>query len=228
MVNPLGQLSKMSIAAFSGPKMLPNEQIGRMEALINPENYTQEFKIEYNEEQGEGTSANAQNYQKTANEKMDFRFLFDRTGAFPDSLPKPDGVMGDINNFKDLTYKFLGEIHRPPYLILTWGTLVFPCVLESLSIEYKLFKSDGTPIRAEIKAGFNKFVDEELRANEEDKQSPDLTKVHTVKDGETLHWLAYKVYGDSKYYIDIARVNQLVNFQTLQEGQQIVFPPLEK
>lgn len=228
MVNPLGQHGKMRITSFNGPKMLPSEQIAEMEVLINPENYTQEFKIQYNDEQGEGTSANAQRYQKTDTEKMDFSFLFDRTGALPNSPMKADGVVEDIKRFKELTYDFLSDIHRPPYLILTWGTLIFPCILESISIEYKVIKTDGTPLRAILSASFNKFVDEELRTQEEDRQSPDLTKIHTVKDGETLDWLAYRIYGDPKYYLEVAKINQIVNLQALRPGQKIVFPPLEK
>lgn len=228
MVNPLGIHEKMRVTAFNGPQMLPTEQIGQIEVLINPEKYSQEFKIEYNEEQGEGTSSNDPKYQASPPQKMDFEFLLDSTGALPGSPMKPDGIMGEVKRFKQLTYDFLSEKHRPPYLTLTWGPLIFPCILESFSLDYKIFKSDGTPLRAILSASFNKFVDEDLRSKEEDKQSPDLTKVHTVKDGESLPWLSYKIYGDSKYYIDVAKVNQLINFQTLEPGQKIVFPPLEK
>lgn len=228
MINPIGLHTKMRITAFDSPEMVITSQIGEMEVLINPEGYSQEFKIQYITEQGDGKSASAPTYQKTDTEKMDFSFLFDRSGAFLDSPSIPNGVVGDIERFKALTYKFLGEIHRPPYLKLTWGTLIFPCILESLNIEYKVFKANGTPIRAVVSASFTKFVDEKLIAKEEDKQSPDLTKIHTVTDGETLDWLAYKMYGNSKYYLMVARINQLVNFQSLQAGQKIVFPPLEK
>jgi len=47
-----------------------------------------------------------------------------------------------------------------------------------------------------------------------------------VKSGETLPWLCYLVYGDSKYYLQIANVNNLTDFRNLQQGQQLFFPPI--
>ena len=40
--------------------------------------------------------------------------------------------------------------------------------------------------------------------------------------------MSKKIYGDSKYYLEVARVNQLTNFRKLTPGQELLFPPLEK
>ncbi|MCK5703624.1 MAG: LysM peptidoglycan-binding domain-containing protein, partial [Cyclobacteriaceae bacterium] len=59
-------------------------------------------------------------------------------------------------------------------------------------------------------------------------QSPDLTHFKIVKEGETLPLIAKKIYGDSKYYLEIARVNNINNFRRLKTGQQLVLPPIDK
>jgi nucleoid-associated protein YgaU len=48
-----------------------------------------------------------------------------------------------------------------------------------------------------------------------------------VKEGDTLPMLAYEVYGDSAYYLELARVNGLDDFRNLKAGDRIFFPPVE-
>jgi len=40
--------------------------------------------------------------------------------------------------------------------------------------------------------------------------------------------MSFKIYGDSKYYLEVARANKLINFRKLKIGQKIFFPPLQK
>lgn len=228
MVIPTGKLGKVRIISFRDPKMLPTHTIGVMETLINPEGYNREYAIEYNEDKSTGESGSQQRFVGVTDETMEFRFVFDRTGIFPNSPPLPVGVTADIELFKQLTYKFIGDEHRTPFVTLIWGTLVFPCVLKSMNINYKLFHSNGTPIRAEIMATFSKFVDSELQKLIENRLSPDLTHLYEVKAGDTLPLIAHRIYGNAKYYLSIARINQLINFKVLKPGQQLMLPPLEK
>lgn len=228
MIIPLGKLEKMRITSFSKPEMNATDKVDEFEVFINPENYSQEFKIEYNQEQGAGTSANTPRFTQMPPKEMSFDFLFDRTGALPDSPIHPKGVVDDIDKLKKMTYEFDGDIHRPPYLMITWGTLEFRCVLLSLQIQYKLFRPDGTPTRAMVKGTFKEFKDEELREREENTNSPDLTHIRVVKSGDTLTLMTYRIYGDSKYYMEVARINNLTSIQRIEPGQELIFPPLEK
>jgi hypothetical protein len=228
MLIPFGKLEKMKIVSFSAPEMAETDRVDEFEAFINPEGYEQEYKIEYNQEQGDGTSPGALKFTRMPPQEMSFDFLFDRTGALPDSPPLPKGVVTDVNHLKKMTYDFNGDIHRPPFLKITWGELSFRCVLLSLKIQYKLFRPDGTPIRAVVTGTFKQFTDEQLRTLEENTSSPDLTHIRVVKAGDTLPLMAYCIYGDSKYYTDVARINRLTSFRQLTPGQELVFPPLEK
>jgi len=50
--------------------------------------------------------------------------------------------------------------------------------------------------------------------------------IHIVKDGETLPDICQKIYGDSNYYIQIAKYNNLKKFRNLKDGDQLIFPPI--
>src|SRR5699024_10761068 len=102
----------------------------------------------------------------------------------------------------------------------------FKCVLKSASVKYTLFSSDGRPIRAKISATFEGFIEDELRVAKDSDTSPDLTHRRTVQEGDRLPLMCYQIYGDSKYYLQVAAVNDLTNFRNLEPGVQIYFPPL--
>ena len=95
-------------------------------------------------------------------------------------------------------------------------------------ITYKLFNADGTPLRAVMEATFSENRDDATRVAESNDSSPDLTHVRTVKAGDTLPLLAHKIYGDSAYYLEVARINRVDNFRQLVPGQKLIFPPIEK
>jgi nucleoid-associated protein YgaU len=109
-----------------------------------------------------------------------------------------------------------------------WGTLVFPCVLESVDYRFTLFAEDGTPLRAVAKCTFCEHVPEAEAEQEKDAKSPDLTHLRDVRDGDTLPLLAYDVYADAQLYLEVARVNKLINFRRLRPATRLSFPPLDK
>ena len=79
---------------------------------------------------------------------------------------------------------------------------------------------------AVIKAKFKETIDPELRLADENRNSPDLTHIRTVEEGDTLPLMAYRIYGDSKYYLQVAQVNGLTNFRKLRPGQELFFLPI--
>src|SRR5262249_35451396 len=97
-----------------------------------------------------------------------------------------------------------------------------------VAITYKLFNSDGTPIRAVAKVTFKSSIEEEKRAAKEDKHSPDLTQSRMIKLGDTLPQLCFQIYGDPRYYLQVAAVNRLENFRRLSPGAVLRFPSIAK
>jgi hypothetical protein len=224
-----GKHEKMLILAFESSKAAESGSIGsasdRIEALINPESYTLDYKVKTAEGQGQGTSGAQQAYGFTLPEELNFEFLFDSSGII-DGKPNPDGVFDDVDHLRKVLTEYRPSSHEPYHLKLVWGNLVFKGRATELSISYKLFNPDGQPIRALAKAKFKGSVEEQKRAAKEHPQSPDLTHIRQVKAGDTLPLMCLRVYGDVRYYLDVAAANGLPGFRALVPGSELVFPPL--
>jgi nucleoid-associated protein YgaU len=227
-----GQLQKLRITSYRSASYAESEKIddGEFQAQVNPETYALTYEIEYGEDQAPGTSSSVPQYNRSKPQVLEFEFLFDSSGALPGTTDdqRKNGVLADLDHFKQVVFSYDGDTHRPPFLILTWGTLLLKCVLTGMTLTYKLFRPDGTPVRAVAKAKFQGLVEDELRVREQNDQSPDLTHVRRVQAGDTLPLMAKRIYGDPKYYLAVARHNQLIDFRSLTIGQRIEFPPLAK
>jgi hypothetical protein len=197
-----------------------------VEAFINPENYTLEYKVKTAEGQGQGTSGAQSKFEYTLPEELTFEFLFDNTGII-DGKPKKDGVFDDVDHFRRVLTEYQGASHEPYHLKLVWGNLIFKGRAIELGITHKLFNPDGQPIRSVAKAKFKGSIEEKKRAAQEDNKSPDVTHQHRVTVGDTLPLLCYQIYGDPQYYLEVAEANSLENFRLLEPGTNLVFPPLE-
>jgi len=224
-----GELKKLKVTGYKDDKFSQKVGDGEFSTLLNPEKYIFKYKVEYTEAQGQGTSATQPKFVRTPPEDLDLEFLFDRTGVIKgqDDL-SGDGIIEDIEKFKKIVFNYSGDEHKPNYVMIGWGTLLFKGTLLEMSIEFKLFGADGTPLRAVAKAKFKGSVEDDLRVAKENNNSPDLTHIRSVMDGDTLPLMTFKIYGDSKYYLEVAKANNLRNFRKLETGQKILFPPIEK
>jgi nucleoid-associated protein YgaU len=227
-----GKLEKMLILAFSDSEKAENgglpEADDVFEALINPEGYSLSYKLRFSDAaQGQGTSGQQLKYEYTEPEEISFEFLFDNTGII-DGTPR-DSIADDLKRFKEVVIEYKGDSHEPRHFKLVWGeNSIFKGRVTELSISYKLFKPDGTPIRASAFVKFKSSIEEQKRAAQEDKSSPDLTHLRKVKAGDTLPLMCYRIYGDPQYYLQVAAVNGITNFRQLQPGTDLFFPPIEK
>ena len=217
-----GNLSKLQIISYKDDRFQQKDRT--LSVPVNPDKYSRSIKIEYNEEQEQGTQGNNPPYNKTPPEEMQFEFLYDGTGV----IDGKKDIQKDIEELKKTVYKIEGDIHRPNFLKLLWGDLSFNCVLKELKIDYTFFKPDGSPLRAMVNGTFMQVVDEKRRSAEQGKNSPDLTHVRYVKEGDTLPLMTHRIYGDASLYIQVAKFNGLKTFRNLTPNMAIVFPPIDK
>ena len=227
-----GKLEKMLILAFSDSEKAENGGVNdaddMFEVLINPESYTLQYKLKFSQgTQGQGTSGTQLKYEYTEPEEITFEFLFDNTGII-DGQPR-SSIAADLIKFKEVLIAYKGDSHEPRHFKLVWGeNSIFKGRVTEISINHKLFKPDGTPIRATATVKFRSSIEDQKRAAQENRSSPDLTHIRKVKYGDTLPQMCYRIYGDPKYYLQVAHVNGLANFRNLKPGTDIFFPPLEK
>lgn len=228
-----GQLSKVTIIAYSNRELTqkrakPNDQFL---LPINPETYNRTFKMEQEKSSGQNNQGNDPKYVRTAPEELKLDFHLDGTGTV-EGYYNNEGlenapVSAQIERFLNIVYYMGGEEHRPPYLKLNWGEFVFPCVLTNLDINYTLFHANGDPLRAKLSATFLNYIEQEKRVAKEDKRSPDLTHVKRIQE-DSLPLMTYEIYGDTKYYLHIAKANDLTSFRNIKPSSELVFPPLNK
>ena len=226
----IGQFEKLKIYAYTDPGC-GDDQLASLDenpitAMINPENYTLESKVEFNNGQASGTSGGTPRFEKKPPAELSLEFLYDNTGII-DGKPRED-ISGDLEKLQDFLMGYDGDIHQTRFFKFVWGTSLMKGVCSSLSINYKLFNPNGKPIRALCKLTIRELIEEEIRVLEEDNRSPDLTHFRIVKKGDTLPLMCYKIYGDSKYYLQVASINKLTNFRNLTVGEEVFFPPFNK
>ena len=224
-----GNLQKMQLTAYTDNTF--TQSASTVTVLINPESYSRQYKILYNDTQSQGSSGGSPQYNKTIADQVKFQLVFDGTGVVPPSNPSTpvsveDGIVDQITAFLNLAFTYDGEIHSPNYIQINWGTLAFNCRLCSLNMVYSLFKPDGTPLRAKADVSFTQYQAPQQIAQQQNAKSPDLTRVVTVQGGDTLPYLCYQYYGSSVYYAEVAKANNMAGFRQLIAGEKILFPPI--
>jgi nucleoid-associated protein YgaU len=227
-----GLLEKMEITAFSDAEFSTEVPDGKYITQVNPEKVSLKYEIESPPDQAQGASATQATFGRIKPQELSFEFMFDSTGAIPNpdgtSPISDDGVYEKVKHFLAVVYEYNGDEHKPNNVQIAWGRLLFKCVLKAVSIDYRLFRPDGTPLRAVASASFTGSVEERLRVARDAPASPDITHTRRVRDGETLLLLTQEIYGDSSLYLEVARANGLTNFRKLTSGQILVFPPIVK
>ncbi|WP_083629274.1 CIS tube protein [Tenacibaculum agarivorans] len=194
------------------------------EVMINPNSIKWNRKIHYNNQQPIGSSQASQKYKNTAIDELSFEIVIDCTGVV---FPKRINMANEIKALEDIVYDYDGKIHRPNYVIVQWGSdLIFKSVLKSFNTTYTLFRPDGSPLRAKVALSFGEYVSPKKKSKEEKKESPDVTHLVEVVEGESLPQLSYKVWNSPFYYVQVAQYNGLNKFRNLKGGQQLLFPPI--
>jgi hypothetical protein len=193
-------------------------------ALINPSAYGLDYMIVYAENKAMGKAGAEAKFNASKPEKLDLKELvLDGTGAVPGTtIP----VKGQVEALRSTIYDYVGTKHEAPIVQVVWGTLIFYGRVQGMKVDYTLFMPSGEPLRARVTLNFIAYDSPAQLAKEEKRGSPDLTHLVLVKAGDTLPLLCEKIYSDSAYYLEVARINGLTAFRELAPGTSLRFPPL--
>lgn len=241
------KIKKMKITGYKD--MACGQAIGFIELQVNPEKLELEYKLTHPNNADRTTNTDPVSTGDSTYDlpNLSIDTVLDNTGVMSSELKGKDGkklkgntaINDYIKDLKEIVYNYIQATHGPPYVQISWGTLVvesthlagsnnkatFTGQLESMKISYELFSADGDPVRAKISMSFAAMHDDAFRPS---GQSPDLTHIHQVQMGDNLPALSQHIYSDPNFYIQLARVNGLSSLYGLKPGAQLVIPPLEK
>ena len=239
-------LVKMAIDSF------PNRDFSgakkSFKVPVNPENFSKNYKVEYETRRPHGQHGTNGRFNSTAPEEFKIEFTLDGTNTIEgyeyDGLfkketasdanvnnretPNEDLVDQQLQKFLETVYELDGEIHRPRFCKVTWGVELFQGILSNLDVNYNLFHPNGKALRIKISATFLDYVAKEERERRKRNRSPDLTRLKRLKDGERLEKMVQEIYGDNKFLLQVARANSLTSFRKIPIGLELRFPPVDK
>ncbi len=224
--------ANLKIIAYDSPDGGKKQnEVSEFVVDFNPSSFTINNKIEYKKTDAKGQDGGDPQFEKIPPLEFSIEFTIDGTGVSVGSKPaseQKDYLKKQVRKLRDVTgCNINGEIHRPNYLAVLWGTFYIECVLVSLNITYNLFDRSGTPLRAKVNCSFLERIGADKSGRKSRLESPDLTKYETVRDGDLLPLIVKAKYNDPAYYLQVARINKLKSFRNIPTGTILILPPMK-
>ena len=190
----------------------------RLQVMFNPEEYSLNRDNTFASQVVPGLGSPLLQFVNGNLRTLDMELLFD--------------TYEQLTDVRDQTQKLIhfmeidSSLHAPPVLLVSWASLHFRCVLTKAAQKFILFLPDGRPVRARVTTSFSEFVDPEREAKAVNRQTADFSKVHTVKDGQTISAIATRHYENPTLWRAIAIANAVDDPRALTPGQALRIPPL--
>lgn len=189
-----------------------------LQVLFNPTDYTITRGANYAELQVPGLSTPILQFVRGDAQTLRLELLLDGSDG-------RDDVHDKLVKLRELV-TIDSELHTPPVVHFSWGSEHFQGVVTQLEEKMTLFDLDGHVIRARVTATLKSYesVDAQMRQNP--TFSPDRTRIHVAKAGETLPRIAYEAYGDPSLWRAIAEENNLQRPRFIAAGTTLIVPSI--
>lgn len=198
---------------------IKNEHTGEeLTAMFNPEEYSLNKDNNFASIGVPGLSSPLLQFVHGNLRTLDMELFFDTTAERVDVRTRSDKVTNLM--------RIDSELHAPPVLTVSWGSLQLTCVLQRVGQKFLRFLETGEPVRARLTCMFQEFIDPEREALELNLQTADFTKVHVVVEGDTLSDLAWRYYQNPASWRPIAVANGIDNPRAIEAGSQLMIPAL--
>jgi Contractile injection system tube protein/LysM domain len=201
----------------------------KLDCWFNPKDYTISKSNTWTEKPVTGQEVPVLQYGGGGPSSLSVDLLFDAgESEQPDVLDVSEQLMGlmtvgdpsggDKNN------------KRPPAVRFHWGPVIFLGVTARLTLQFTLFEPDGRPTRAQVKLELTQIVRTTGSGGTGSlRQNPTTTgiaglRTHVVRDGDSLHSIAYAAFGDATAWRAIAAANGIDDPLRLPRGATLAIP----
>jgi nucleoid-associated protein YgaU len=186
--------------------------------MFNPPEYQLQLSNQYAEVGIPGLGSSLLQFVKGSAQTLTMELFFDTTDT---------GI--DVRLFTGLVLALTNvnsDTHAPPRLMFIWGSLLFPCVLESVTQKFDYFNPIGMPLRARLNVTLkgNDLLQDLLSSIP--LLSADRAKQRIFQAGDTLQGIAAEEYDDPTQWRAIADANQIDNPLTVPVGVALKIPAL--
>jgi nucleoid-associated protein YgaU len=133
----------------------------------------------------------------------------------------------DVNNYLKKIHALIdvdGDLHAPPVCQFQWGSLIFDCVLTSLTQQLLLFDTSGKPLRATVDVVFKAYRNAEIQLKKIKHSTADYTKYRTFVQGDRLSSIAGEEYRDPGMWRLIAEENNINDPLSVAPGTVLKIP----
>ncbi|BDD06427.1 CIS tube protein [Aureibacter tunicatorum] len=235
----------MSLLSSSNIKKLEitSDTGGSFTAMLNPNTIDDSLTLSYeSNDSASEQNTNIQNLKKQSRE-LSFSLMLDSTNAVPSLSGSAKSVYLMIKELREtlFTEDTAKEALLPNTLTISIGgsDLLTSAVTNSFNISYKMFSSEGKPLRAEVALKFkthkdltNSNMGSEFASNEPGKVGAAIAALTAavsftetiVKSGDTLPNLCQSIYGSAGDVVKVAEVNNLTSIRDINPGDKLKFP----
>lgn len=120
--------------------------------MINPESFERDFAFHYNKDKTKKNAPTVGKFASTDAENYSFSLVFDGTGIVD---PNRCNVQEELDNFCAVLFTQTEEGYEPNFVELIYCNQRFHCTANTLKVNYTLFNTKGTPLRAKITCSFS-------------------------------------------------------------------------
>jgi len=208
-----------------------------IDCWFNPKEYTIAKANQWEVKPVTGVALPTAQYSGGQPRKLSLQLLFDSTDS--DSLDVSDVTAKLFKMMEAQASLGSGKgknSGRPPMVTFVWGsTVTFKAVADNLSVQYTLFRADGTPVRAQAQLSLiqaDKARDKSSGKGASKPQNPTTRAQpglgsHTVRDGDSLASIAFAHYRDPTRWRAIAEANGIDDPLSLKRGTVLSIPNVE-
>ena len=186
--------------------------------MFNPPEYQLQVTNQFAEVGIPGLGSSLLQFVRGSARTLTMELFFDTTNLGID-VRVYTGLVLNLTNLNS-------ETHAPPRLLFIWGSLIFPCVLESVTQTFDFFNTLGMPLRARLNVTLKGHDTLEDLLGSHQLLSADRTKQWIFKKGDTLQKIAAQEYGDPNKWRPIAEANNIDNPLTIPVGRALKVPAL--